>query len=54
MFPQDAIRALDEGDGRGFLNGLLACGDAPLAEPRLFLGIVALVLRRAWRRVRPR
>jgi hypothetical protein len=54
MFPQDAIRALDEGDGRGFLSGLLACGDAPLAEPRLFFGIVALVLRCAWRRVRPR
>lgn len=54
MFPQDAIRALDEGDWRGLLSGLFACGDAPLGEPMLFYGLAKYLLRRAGARVRGR
>ncbi len=54
MFPQDAIRAIEEGDGRGFWSGLFASGDAPRGEPRLLLGLVMYVLKRAWARVRRR
>ncbi len=55
MFPQDAIRALDEGDWRGFLRGFLARGrgyDAPRGEPMLLLALRWQLLRRAWARVR--
>jgi hypothetical protein len=52
MFPQDAFRALDEGDWSGFLRGFLAWRgyDAPRGEPMLALALRWQLLRRAWRR----
>ncbi|HEX5136194.1 MAG TPA: hypothetical protein VFY93_04420 [Planctomycetota bacterium] len=57
MFPQDAIRALDEGDWKGFLRGFLAWGtgyDAPRGEPLLLLALRWQLVRRAWARLRGR
>jgi hypothetical protein len=57
MFPQDAFRAIDEGDWRGFLRGFLAWGrayDAPRGDPMLLFALRWQLVRRAWARVRGR
>lgn len=53
MFPQDAIRALDEREWGAFLRAFLAWGkgyDAPRDDPVLKLALRWHVLRRAWKR----
>ena len=51
MFPQDASRAVTEGDWGGFVRGSLASDDAPRDDPRLLRALRRYLLKRVWRRV---
>jgi hypothetical protein len=54
MFPQDALRALDEGDWRGFVRAFFREADAPRDDPLLLLALRKFLLKRAWARLRGR
>ena len=52
MFPQDAMRAVAEGDWPGFIRGFLGGADAPRDEPRLLRSLRWTLCRRAYKRLR--
>lgn len=52
MFPQDAMRAVAEGDWPGFMRGFLGGIDAPRDEPRLLRSLRWTLCRRAYKRLR--
>lgn len=52
MFPQDAMRAVAEGDWPGFMRGFLGGNDAPRDEPRLLRSLRRTLCRRAYKRLR--
>ena len=54
MFPQDAMRAVAEGDWPGFIRGFLGGGDAPRDEPRLLRSLRWTLCKRAYKRLRPK